>query len=254
MPAVHQNRHPLEKHSSAWISIAKALALAVLTTPSLLVANSNPPAPTVPRATNETAQKIAAELRSLHAKSAAQASFRVKFEQKVFSALRKKTTTSSGELTFTQPKKFRWEISAPSKELYVNNGEWFWKYVENTKHALRMSANASDLEFLDVVFQLDKLPQKYQLEKLTSLTAEDNQTGIKCPSNHTCVSLAPLQKGGQKNIALAINNSNGFVSTVKIEFRNGNRTLINFDSFKPDKFSAEHFEFTPPPGTAVDKR
>lgn len=202
----------------------------------------------------ETSQKIGAELKSLQLKSSGHSSFRVKFEQKVFSALRKKTTTSSGELTFSQPRKFRWEINSPAKELYVNNGEWFWKYVENTKHALRMSANASELDFLDVIFQLDKLPQKFRLEKLTSLTAENNQTQIKCSNNQTCISLEPLQAGNQKSVNLIIDKSSGFVSTIKIEFRNGNRTLINFTSLMPERFSANHFEFTPPPGTAVDKR
>lgn len=198
--------------------------------------------------------KVAAELAALHAKSNIHTSFRVKFEQKVFSALRKKTTISAGELIFSKPRKFRWEISNPGKELYINNGEWFWKYVENTKHAMRLPANASDLEFLDVVFQLDKLPHKFSLEKVNSFATDESQGISNCPTNHTCVVLEPLKKSGQKNISLAIDEASGFVSIIKIEFRNGNKTNITFNSFKPGIVAASSFEFTPPPGTAVDKR
>jgi outer membrane lipoprotein-sorting protein len=203
---------------------------------------------------NSNSGKIAEELRILQSKSNLNTSFRVKFDQKVFSALRKKTTVSSGELVFSQPRKFRWEIFSPGKELYVNNGEWFWKYIENTKHALRMPANASELEFLDVVFNLDRLPNKFNLEKISAFPADENMSNTACPKNHTCVTLEPLQKSGQKSIALAVDQSTGFVSVIRIEFRNGNRTLINFSAMKPEKIAASAFEFTPPPGTAVDKR
>ena len=203
---------------------------------------------------NPSSSQIAEELRALQSKSNLNTSFRVKFEQKLFSALRKKTTTSSGELIFSQPRKFRWEIFSPGRELYVNNGEWFWKYIENTKHALRMPANSSDLEFLDVVFNLDKLPNKFKLEKISTFPTDENTNAAACPRNHTCVALEPLQKSGQKTIALAVDQSTGFVSVIRIEFRNGNRTLISFSSLKPEKIAAAMFEFTPPPGTAVDKR
>ena len=230
-----------------------ALALLCLSSVhfSLAEANSNTAASTVQ---GNASEKIAAELRALQAKSNIHTSFRVKFEQKVFSALRKKTTLSVGELIFSQPRKFRWEISNPGKELYINDGEWFWKYVENTKHAMRLPANASDLEFLDVVFQLDKLPNKYSLEKVNSFANDESQGNSNCPNNHTCVVLEPLKKSGQKNISLAIDQASGFVSIIKIEFRNGNKTNITFNSFKPGKVAASSFEFTPPPGTAVDKR
>ncbi|NBW81233.1 outer membrane lipoprotein carrier protein LolA [bacterium] len=85
---------------------------------------------------------ISSELKQLQIKASKHDSFKVKFDQTVFSALRKKTTRSEGELVFSQPRKFRWEIITPNRELYVNNGEWFWKYVENTKHAVRLPANS----------------------------------------------------------------------------------------------------------------
>jgi outer membrane lipoprotein-sorting protein len=229
-----------------------ALAAAVLcVSGEPLVAHATAEASTT---ANPTSSKIAEELRVLQSKSNLNTSFRVKFEQKVFSALRKKTTTSSGELIFSQPRKFRWEITSPGKELYVNNGEWFWKYIESTKHALRMPANASDLDFLDVVFNLDRLPNKFNLEKISSFPPDQNMSNSTCPKNHTCIALEPLQKSGQKAIALAVDQSTGFVSVIRIEFRNGNRTLINFSPLKAEKIAASLFEFTPPPGTAVDKR
>lgn len=197
---------------------------------------------------------LAAELKQLQAKAEKFDSFRVKFDQQVFSALRRKTTGSQGTLAYTQPRKFRWEIDTPKKEVYVNNGQWFWKYVESTKHAVRLPADSGDLEFLDVIFALDKIQNKYKLQKISKTTGVDGKTAKDCPQNHTCIGLEPLQSGQQKNIELAVDQSNGFVSMVRIDFRTGNRTLINFSGFKQGKISADTFEFSPPPGTAVDKK
>lgn len=197
---------------------------------------------------------VAAELKQLQSKAEKFDSFKVKFEQQVFSALRRKTTSSQGTLAFTQPRKFRWEIDSPKKEVYVNNGQWFWKYVESTKHAVRLPADSGDLEFLDVIFALDKIQNKYKLQKITKTTGIDGKAAKECPQNHTCIGLEPLQNGQQKNIELAIDQSNGFVSMVRIDFRTGNRTMINFSGFKQGKISADTFEFNPPPGTAVDKK
>ena len=197
---------------------------------------------------------ISSELKQLQIKASKHDSFKVKFDQTVFSALRKKTTRSEGELVFSQPRKFRWEIITPNRELYVNNGEWFWKYVENTKHAVRLPANSGDLDFLDVIFQLDKLSGKYQIEKLSRLTDTEGKQNRDCPKGHACFGLEPVQKAAQSKVELAIDQTNGFVSVVRIDFRNGNRTLINFNSFKGGKVASDSFEFTPPPGTAVDKR
>ncbi|MEY4066348.1 MAG: outer rane lipoprotein chaperone LolA [Pseudomonadota bacterium] len=203
---------------------------------------------------SQDTQKLASELKNFQDKASKHNSFRADFEQLVFSALRKKTTKSKGQLFFAQPKKFRWEIATPGKELYVNNGEWFWKYVENTKHAMRMPANAGELDFLDVVFHLDKLPEKFSLKKLNTWPDEDAQQEKQCPAKHTCFALEPIQKGGQKSIALAVNQNTGFVSRLRIEFKNGNKTNITFNSFSPEKVASDLFEFSPPPGTAVDKR
>ncbi|MEN9809266.1 MAG: outer rane lipoprotein chaperone LolA [Pseudomonadota bacterium] len=200
------------------------------------------------------ADALAAELKKLQSKAEKFDSFRVKFEQQVFSALRRKTTSSQGTLAFTQPRKFRWEIDSPKKEVYVNNGQWFWKYVESTKHAVRLPADSGDLEFLDVIFALDKIQNKYKLQKILRTTGIDGKAAKDCPQNHTCISLEPLQSGQQKNIELAVDQSNGFVSMVRIDFRNGNRTMINFSGIKQGKISVDTFEFNPPPGTAVDKK
>lgn len=205
-------------------------------------------------ASTQESAKLAAELKSLQEKANKHSSLRADFEQQIFSALRKKTTTSKGQLFFAQPKKFRWEIATPSKELYVNNGEWFWKYVENTKHALRMPANSGELEFLDVVFHLDKLPGKFGLKKLSTWPLEETQPEKPCPAKHVCFALEPLQKGNQKSVGIVINQTSGFVSRLRIEFKNGNKTNIVFHSFQPEKVADDVFEFSPPPGTAVDKR
>jgi outer membrane lipoprotein-sorting protein len=246
---MNHNPKTLYQHGLRFLSWALFVGISLAGQVTVLAKTNQPDS-----AITQESTKLATELKSLQEKTSRHNSFRADFEQQIFSALRKKTTTSKGQLFFAQPKKFRWEIATPSKELYVNNGEWFWKYVENTKHALRMPANSGELDFLDVVFHLDKLPGKFGLKKLTTWPLEENQPEKQCPAKHVCFALEPLQKGNQKSVGIVINQTSGFVSRLRIEFKNGNKTNIVFHSFQPEKVADDMFEFSPPPGTAVDKR
>ncbi|MEY2987072.1 MAG: outer rane lipoprotein chaperone LolA [Pseudomonadota bacterium] len=197
---------------------------------------------------------ILSELRQLQQLSTKNDAIEASFEQKTYSALRKKLSTSSGTLQFSHPRMFRWEVTSPRSELYVNNDKWFWKYIESTKHALRMPASSSELEFLDVIFNFEALPKKFNVSKARKISHSEFKTELECSGRISCFELTPQAQERHRQITIAIDTQTGYAKLVYIEFRNGNKTEISFSQYKQSELSKRDFEFSPPPGTAIDKR
>ena len=213
----------------------------------------------------ESVQKIAAGRKD----------FTLHFKQDFFSSLRKKLQKSQGRLEYSAPRNFRWEVTAPKKELYVNNGKDFWKYTESLRHAQRLPATAAELDFLDAVLNLSSLNNRYVVEpwKVPS-AATALPTGQAVPalpalptevagvmsdtpppraSGQLLVKLIPKAAAKTYALFLVVDEKNAIVQEMRILFQNGNRTRIVFDTFKLEKVNATRFDFVPPPGTAVDK-
>lgn len=197
---------------------------------------------------------LMSELRNLQKISTKGNLIEASFEQKTFSALRKKVSVSSGTLQFSHPRMFRWEVKSPRAELYVNNEKWFWKYIASTKHALRMPASSSELEFLDVIFNFEALPKKFKVLKVNKIQSDELKTLLECTGRHSCFELTPKTQERHKQITIAIDRKTGYAKLIFIEFRNGNKTEISFSQYRQSKLSKRDFEFSPPPGTAIDKR
>lgn len=203
-------------------------------------------------------------------------SFTVTFEQEFFSSLRKRTRRSSGSLAFLAPRNFRWEIVTPSKELYVNNGKEFWKYTEATRHAQKLPASSVELDFVDLVLRLDSLTQRYDVAPWVASAAKApgqdagrgggdaaRKSGGDRPAASSedpppagdgmlLLALTPKQEGNQEKIFLRVDGKKAEVRELRIVYRNGNRTRIAFEALKEGAVEASRFDFTPPPGTAVD--
>lgn len=217
------------------------------------LANSRVPQKTVEDVA-PSQKKLLAELRDLQKKSTQGASIEATFEQRTYSALRKKITTSNGTLQFSQPRMFRWEVTSPRAELYVNNDKWFWKYVASTKHALRMPATSNELQFLDVIFNFEALPDKFIVSKIRKIPTNELNISVDCDRRYSCFELSPQSQERHRQITIAIDKESGYAKSVYIEFRNGNKTEISFSQYKQSQFSKRNFDFSPPPGTAIDKR
>jgi outer membrane lipoprotein-sorting protein len=197
---------------------------------------------------------LLSELRQLQKLSTKSLSMEANFEQKTYSALRKKISISSGTLQYSHPRMFRWEVTSPRAELYVNNEKWFWKYIASTKHALRMPASSSELEFLDVIFNFETLPKKFNIVKVSKIQHDELKTNFECSGRLTCFELKPREQERHRQITIAIDTQTGYAKLIYIEFRNGNKTEISFSQYKQSELSKRDFEFSPPPGTAIDKR
>ncbi len=186
--------------------------------------------------------------------------FSVTYEQTRFKALVKKTVAEKGTLEFSAPKSFRWEISSPSKEIYVSNGKDFWKYSEIAKHAQKLKADTGELAVLDVLFRPGNLKRDYKVERWVA-PVDDGANGSDVVSSvppaskqgKLFVLLIPRVKSKQKALYLIIDQEKGFVDELRIVHENGNRVRTVFGALSEVNIPAAHFEFVPPPGTAIDK-
>jgi outer membrane lipoprotein-sorting protein len=152
----------------------------------------------------------------------------------------------------------------PSNELYVNNGKEFWKYTEATRHAQKLPASSVELDFVDLVLRLDSLSQRYDVApwvrqelpvakkaggELPAATSDDPPPAV---NGMLLLALTPKQEGTQEKIFLRVDDRKAEVRELRIRYRNGNRTRIVFEALKEGGVEASRFDFTPPPGTAVD--
>ncbi len=192
-----------------------------------------------------------------------QSNFSVRFNQDVFSVLRDKISTSNGLLTIKRPSSFRFEITSPRQEIYVSNGNSFWKYVPELKHAQHLPANSNTLGFVNILTNLSNIKKYYQVSEWTNdeakkLKQDINTTAVKSdtppPQNDDYVHLKLVPKGDkhQKVLYAVIQVKTGFIQELRIVQLNGNRTRLVLSQYSPKPVSDEFFEFTPPQGIAVD--
>ena len=207
------------------------------------------------------ATSLAADVERVQKEAGKRKAFTVGFEQEFFSSLRKKTRPSSGTLSFSAPRNFRWEVEKPRKELYVNNGKAFWKYSEATRHAQRLPASSVELDFVDLVLRLDSLTQRYDVaawepaakkagEKVAATLSDEPPAAA---DGMLLLTLIPKQEGNQEKIHLRVDSLKAEVREMRIAYRNGNRTRLVFEALKEGEVAAARFDFVPPAGTAVDK-
>ncbi len=234
--------------------------------PSIFFANKIYPQTKI---TNSNETKLSSKLftksyqKSLKAASI-QSSFSVSFKQEVFSILRDKISSSNGLLTIKRPSSFRFEITSPRQEIYVSNGKFFWKYIPNLKHALRLNAKSNTLGFVNLLANLSRVKDYYQVSEWTNdeakkLKQDINTAAVKSdtppPQNDDYVLLKLVPKGDkhQKVLYAVIKVKTGFIEELRIVHLNGNRTRLVFSQYSPKPVTDNVFEFTPPQGIAVDK-
>lgn len=190
------------------------------------------------------------------------------FKQTLFSALRSKERASSGSLQYLPPGSFRWEVVEPQKETYVSTGEILWKYIPSARHAQKMPVSEAGLDFLQVLFEPSALESRYQIKEWPDLDssqpAAKNETGKNgtasfaqkppAQAGQLFVKLIPKDSTGSEDFLYVIaDRQTGHVTEIRIAFKNGNRNVIAFSGWKVEKMEKSAFNFSPPPGTAVDR-
>lgn len=214
-------------------------------------------------AAKSTDPSLLARLEALQRKAGKREHFVVAFDQEFWSALRKRIRKSKGTLEFNAPRDFRWEITSPDKEIYVNkDGKEFWKYTEATRHAQKLPPGSVELDFVDLVLKLSSLASRYDVApwKAGPANSASGANADPARSDHPpatadgmlLLELTPKQEGGQEAVFLRVVESKAEVRELRIHYRNGNRTRIVFAPLEDKRPEPSRFTFTPPPGTAVD--
>lgn len=199
------------------------------------------------------------ELTEVQDLAAKRKDFRVKFTQESFSALRKSVSKKPGELFFSPPNSFRYEISDKKKqEVYVSNGKVFWIYSELTRHAQKLPPEKTGTDFIDLIVKMKSIESRYTVEPWEGAQSAQDVMSDDPPARtlgKLLVKLIPKDaKSQQEKIFMKLDTKSGNLEELRIVYKRGNRWRISFDNYVNEKNDAKVFQFTPPPGTAVDSQ
>lgn len=170
--------------------------------------------------------------------------FSVDFKQEVYSALREKSSTSEGILTIKAPESFRFELISPYQELYVSNGQDFWKYVPRLKHAQHLKIASSEFSFINVLIDLSKIEKDYHIFQW-------NPPRV-LKADQVAMKLIAKEDKDQKILYAIVDVKTGHIQELRIEQINGNWTQFHFIQYREMKFSEKMFLFVPPSGIVVN--
>ncbi len=162
------------------------------------------------------------------------------FEQQVSDANSGKTKTSRGTLSLKAPRQFRWDTTAPYKQLIVADGEKVWIYDPDLEQVtVRAQGTEEAHSPLTVLTDLSQLDRDFT----TSEQGEhDGQVWLRLKSK---------DKEPQFEYADLGFDASGLASmTFKDSFGNG--TQIRFSGWQRNaKLAPDQFKFVPPKGVDV---
>lgn len=191
-------------------------------------------------ATSFSAQAVEGARARLDAFSKGLTSVSGNFEQQISDANSGKTKTSQGTLSLKAPRQFRWDTTAPYKQLIVADGEKVWIYDPDLEQVtVRAQGTEEAHSPLTVLTDLSQLDRDFA----TSEQGEhDGQAWLRLKSK---------DKEPQFEYADLGFDSSGLASMMfKDAFGNG--TLIRFSGWQRNaKFASDLFKFTPPQGVDV---
>lgn len=194
--------------------------------------------------------------------------FEAAFKGRFFSARTKKERFSLGEVAYSAPTSFRWEVQSPEPEIYTSSGTALWKFNPRAKHAQQIPMNEAGLDFLKALLDPADLTKRYSIEEWSAKeknsalekSFSDFDTlptqGAKAAASSAKVfaRLVPKSEGNpEEYLYLIADSKSGQIDEIRIAFRNGNRNIITFEKWGLSKAGPEIFKFEPPAGTAIDK-
>lgn len=196
--------------------------------------------------------------------------FRASFEQDVYSALRDKITHSSGKILVSRPHRFRFEILSPHYELYLNDGQDFWKYNAALSHAQRLNTQKMDLGFMGVLSNMRLMDKLFQVEpwrgehatqlhkdaaprgEASSHSLPHFDTPPAAGKNRLFVKFIPREDNGQKVLYAILKMDTAHIEELRILWKNGNQMRLTFSHFSNQAPQESEFVFRPPAGVVVD--
>lgn len=166
--------------------------------------------------------------------------YRAGFEQSVMAKNGRVAQTSKGQLAFSRPGKFRWEIEKPFPQLMVGDGRQVWLYDPDLQQATRRKVDAAiggtpaallaGNSALDKVFVLKELP------------VLDGQEWVEVIPRNPESSFAKIHLGFTAGQLKTMEMLDNFGQTTRVVF------------VKPElnpALSPTVFRFTPPPGVDI---
>lgn len=185
------------------------------------------------QATDSARARLDSFARDLHAVSAS-------FEQQVANANGGPGKTSRGTLALKAPRQFRWETTAPYKQLIVADGEKVWIYDVDLE---QVSVRAQGTE--EAHSPLTVLTDLSQLDRDFTTSEQGERDGL------TWLRLKSKDKDPQFAFADLGFDAAG-LQRMRFEDTLGDKTEIRFSEWKRNPaFAPDAFHFSPPPGVDV---
>jgi len=176
------------------------------------------------------------------------ADFKARFTQTLTSTALKRTTNSSGQVTFKKPGRMRWDYEKPDKSSYITDGGVLWLYEPDDKQAFKQDLKGSQLPAaLAFLMGKGKLANEFDV----SFGPDRASTGG-AVKNYV-LSLSPKTPQAQvKSIVFVVDPRDWFVHQSEITDAQGNTNVIVFADVVMNSRGPETlFHFTPPAGTRV---
>jgi outer membrane lipoprotein carrier protein len=219
----------------------------IATIASVVVAMAQP-APAAPAAPGAGSHlDVAAVVAKVQKRYDEAADFKARFTQTLTSTAMKRTTNSSGQVTFKKPGRMRWDYEKPDKSSYITDGGVLWLYEPDDKQAFKQDLKASQLPAA-----LAFLMGKGKLASEFDITFGPDRGAPGAAKNYV-LSLAPKTPQAQvKSILFVVDPHDWFVRQSEIVDGQGNTNVIVFsDVVMNSKVPEALFHFTPPAGTRV---
>jgi len=114
----------------------------IATLVSVFVAMTQAPAP-APEPAAGARMDVAAVVAKVQRTYDNAADFKARFTQTLTSTALKRTTNSSGQVTFKKPGRMRWDYEKPDKSSYITDGGVLWLYEPDDRQAFKQDLKGS---------------------------------------------------------------------------------------------------------------
>lgn len=153
---------------------------------------------------------------------------------------KKHTQQTSGSFAIQRPGLFRWEYTAPYKQIIVGDGKTVWLYDEDLAQVTKRAQNQTIGDTPAAI-----LSDKTALNSNYHLAEDGSENGT------SYVKATPKrQNTGYQYIRIGFQNSQLISMQLKDSF--GNQTSIQFSNINlQPQLSRQQFQFTPPKGVDI---
>ena len=220
----------------------------IATLVSVFVAMTQAPAP-APEPAAGARMDVAAVVAKVQRTYDNAADFKARFTQTLTSTALKRTTNSSGQVTFKKPGRMRWDYEKPDKSSYITDGGVLWLYEPDDRQAFKQDLKGSQLPAaLAFLMGKGKLANEFDISFGTDRGASTGGA-----VKNYVLSLSPKTPQAQvKSILFVVDPRDWFVHQSEITDAQGNTNVIVFaDVVMNSRVPETLFHFTPPAGTRV---